>query len=47
MPRKLSMLAPEWLDYTTLEDDILNYVAKMEPAQATIYGQRIQQVVRR
>jgi glucosamine-6-phosphate deaminase len=29
MPRKLSMLAPDWWDFTTLEDDLLNDVAKL------------------
>ncbi|MCK9411115.1 MAG: hypothetical protein M0Q53_02365 [Prolixibacteraceae bacterium] len=29
MARKLSMLAPEWWDFTTLEDDLLNDVAKL------------------
>jgi len=31
MSRKISMLAPEWWDYTTLEDDILNAAAKLTP----------------
>ncbi|MBN1435811.1 MAG: hypothetical protein JW936_01945 [Sedimentisphaerales bacterium] len=31
MPRKKSMLAPDWWDYTTLEDDILNDAAKLTP----------------
>jgi glucosamine-6-phosphate deaminase len=31
MARKLSMLAPEWWDYTTLEDGILNDAAKLTP----------------
>ena len=31
MARKISMLAPEWWDYTTLEDDILNDAAKLTP----------------
>lgn len=29
MSRKLSILAPDWWDYTTLEDDILNDAAKL------------------
>lgn len=29
MARKLSMLAPDWWDYTTLDDDILNDAAKL------------------
>ncbi|MCK9639242.1 MAG: hypothetical protein M0R39_04975 [Prolixibacteraceae bacterium] len=29
MARKLSMLAPEWWDFTTLEDDLLNDVARL------------------
>jgi len=29
MARKLSILAPDWWDYTTLEDDILNDAAKL------------------
>jgi glucosamine-6-phosphate deaminase len=29
MARKISMLAPEWWDYTTLDDDILNDAAKL------------------
>ena len=29
MARKLSMLAPEWWDYTTLDDDILNEAARL------------------
>ncbi|OHB44253.1 MAG: glucosamine-6-phosphate isomerase [Planctomycetes bacterium GWC2_49_10] len=31
MARKLSMLAPEWWDYTTLDDAILNDAAKLTP----------------
>ena len=31
MPRKLSMLAPEWWDFTTLDDKILNEAAKLNP----------------
>ena len=29
MTRKISMLAPEWWDYTTLDDEILNEAAKL------------------
>ncbi len=31
MPRKKSMLAPEWWDFTTLEDDLLKDVTKLRP----------------
>ena len=31
MARKMSMLAPDWWDYTTLEDDILNEAARLTP----------------
>ncbi|OHB56435.1 MAG: glucosamine-6-phosphate isomerase [Planctomycetes bacterium GWF2_50_10] len=31
MARKISMLAPEWWDYTTLEDEILNDAARLGP----------------
>ena len=31
MPRKLSMLAPEWWDFTTLEDDLLMDAARLAP----------------
>jgi len=31
MARKLSMLAPDWWDFTTLSDDILNDAAKLTP----------------
>ena len=31
MSRKISMLAPEWWDYTTLDDDILNDAARLTP----------------
>ncbi|HCU21240.1 MAG: glucosamine-6-phosphate isomerase [Bacteroidetes bacterium GWE2_41_25] len=31
MARKLSMLAPEWWDFTTLPDDLLNDAAKLTP----------------
>jgi glucosamine-6-phosphate deaminase len=29
MSRKISMLAPQWWDYTTLDDEILNDAAKL------------------
>ena len=29
MARKISMLAPDWWDYTTLDDEILNDTAKL------------------
>ncbi len=32
MPRKLSMLAPEWWDFTTLEDDLLMDAARLAPS---------------
>ena len=31
MPRKISMLAPEWWDFTTLEDDLLMDAARLAP----------------
>src|SRR2546430_1525456 len=31
MPRKLSSLAPDWWDYTTLDNDILAVAAKLTP----------------
>lgn len=31
MPRKLSSIAPDWWDYTTLEDDLLNEAAQLTP----------------
>lgn len=31
MPRKLSILAPDWWDYTTLDDELLNDAAKLTP----------------
>ena len=33
MPRKLSSIAPDWWDYTTLDDDILNDAAALTPEQ--------------
>lgn len=32
MARKLSMLAPDWWDFTTLEDDLLKDAAKLTPS---------------
>ena len=29
MSRKLSCIAPDWWDYTTLEDDLINDAAKL------------------
>lgn len=31
MPRKLSSIAPDWWDYTTLDDDIIQAVARLTP----------------
>ena len=31
IPRKLSILAPGWWDFTTLDDSLLNDVAKLTP----------------
>ena len=31
MARKLSMLAPDWWDFTTLDDDVLNDAARLTP----------------
>ena len=31
MPRKLSSMAPDWWDYTTLDDDILKEAARLTP----------------
>ena len=31
MARKKSILAPDWWDYTTLDDEILNDAAKLTP----------------
>ena len=33
MPRKFSSIAPDWWDYTTLEDDIIRDAAKLTPRQ--------------
>ena len=30
MPRKISSIAPDWWDYTTLEDDILRDAANLD-----------------
>ncbi len=32
MARKLSMLAPDWWDFTTLNDELLNDAAKLTPS---------------
>ena len=32
MPRKLSAIAPEWWDYTTLDRDLIDEAARMTPA---------------
>ncbi|MGC4004587.1 MAG: hypothetical protein QM811_16290 [Pirellulales bacterium] len=29
MPRKLSRIAPDWWDYTTLEDDLIQEAARL------------------
>ncbi|MEI6050307.1 MAG: hypothetical protein WCS03_15500 [Bacteroidota bacterium] len=31
MPRKLSMLAPDWWDFTTLDDELLSDASKLTP----------------
>jgi glucosamine-6-phosphate deaminase len=31
MPRKLSSIAPDWWDYTTLDDDLIQVVARLTP----------------
>src|SRR5688572_18465190 len=31
MPRKLSSIAPDWWDYTTLEDDLIEEAARLTP----------------
>ncbi|MBE0536731.1 MAG: glucosamine-6-phosphate isomerase [Phycisphaerae bacterium] len=44
MPRKLSILAPDWWDYTTLDDEILDDAARLTPsdmAQMTREGFRV------
>jgi glucosamine-6-phosphate deaminase len=33
MPRKLSSIAPDWWDYTTLEDNVLRDAARLTPEQ--------------
>ena len=33
MPRKLSSISPDWWDYTTLDDEILNAAARLTPEQ--------------
>ena len=32
MPRKLSSIAPDWWDYTTLEDDLISDAAALTPS---------------
>ena len=32
MPRKLSSIAPDWWDYTTLEDDLISDAAALSPS---------------
>ncbi len=32
MPRKLSTIAPDWWDYTTLDDDLIEEAARLTPA---------------
>ena len=31
MPRKLSTIAPDWWDYTTVEDDLIRDAAALSP----------------
>jgi glucosamine-6-phosphate deaminase len=31
MPRKLSSIAPDWWDYTTLDDEIIQAAARLTP----------------
>ncbi len=31
MPRKLSAIAPDWWDYTTLDDDVIHAAARLTP----------------
>ena len=33
MPRKLSSIAPDWWDYTTLDDDLIQAAARLSPQQ--------------
>ncbi|MBT5707791.1 MAG: glucosamine-6-phosphate isomerase, partial [Verrucomicrobia bacterium] len=33
MPRKLSAIAPDWWDYTTLDDEIVSEAASLTPAK--------------
>ena len=35
MPRKLSTIAPDWWDYTTLDNEIINDAAKLTPTLDT------------
>ena len=45
MARKLSMLAPDWWDYTTLEDELLKDAAKLTPADLQALSREGFQVV--
>ncbi len=38
MPRKLSTIAPDWWDYTTLNDDLIRDAAKLTPRQIEKLG---------
>ncbi len=38
MARKISMLAPQWWDYTTLDDEILNDAAKLTAEDMAGFG---------
>ncbi len=31
MPRKISSIAPDWWDYTTIDTELVNEVAKLKP----------------
>src|SRR5215813_4800146 len=33
MPRKLSSIAPDWWDYTTLDDELIDAAARLTPEQ--------------
>ncbi|MFC1718764.1 glucosamine-6-phosphate isomerase, partial [Candidatus Poribacteria bacterium] len=35
MGRKMSILAPDWWDYTTLDDEILDDAARLTPEDMT------------
>ena len=45
MARKLSMLAPDWWDYTTLEDELLKDAARLTPADLQALSREGFQVV--